>query len=157
MRPFVKTHPVFVDQLDHGGHVIAFVAVAHVVVAHVPAGGKTHLRILQMEVGLGEIIKAADVVVVHVGQHHVAHLGRIDAEQRQALAGADQPFALALDRHLRQKTGVNDDRTVGIAHQPDEIIHAHGLVMRVAADKMVSARTDTGGVTDGKHFIIFQG
>jgi hypothetical protein len=94
-----------------------------------------------MEIRTGKVIKAADMVVVHVGQDHVAYLGRIDSKQRQSGAWAYQKFTLSLDGHLRQKPGVNDDGPVAVARHPDKIIHAHCFVMRVAADKMVTPRT----------------
>ena len=52
-------------------------------VPHVPPDRVVDLRFLQMKPRLREFVEVADVVVMHVGQDHVLHRGRIDAQQSQ--------------------------------------------------------------------------
>ena len=65
---------------------------------HVPTGGEVHLAILEMEPGVRELIEAADVVVVQVGQHHGRRGRGIDADQRQAFGRGSQQAPVAVTR-----------------------------------------------------------
>ena len=48
-----------------------------------------------MEGRLRELVEVADVVVVQMGDDHVAHLARVDAEQLQAFHRRAEALALA--------------------------------------------------------------
>jgi hypothetical protein len=43
-----------------------------------------------MEAGIGKLVKVADMIVVHVGEDHIAHGAGLDPQQRQALDGTAQ-------------------------------------------------------------------
>ena len=57
---------------------------------HVAASGEDHLAVLDVEIGLGELVEVADVVVVEVGDDHVPDGGRVDADGLQTVRRAAQ-------------------------------------------------------------------
>jgi hypothetical protein len=63
-----------------------------------------------------------------------------DAEEGQALARGSQERALALPRHVLAEARVDDDGPLGVADQPDEVIHRHRPIVRIAADEVGAAR-----------------
>jgi hypothetical protein len=70
-------------------------------VAHVAAGRVVQFHLLQMELRIGEAVKIADMVVVHVCQHDVSDGIAVDADQRERLDRAAQKPPLA--RRLRPR------------------------------------------------------
>ncbi len=105
-------------------------------VAHVAAGGEVHLQVLQMELRRREVEERPDMVVVHVGDDDILHRRRIDAQQCQAGGRRAQEGALALLRHRLGEAGVDHEGPAGVAHQPDEVIHRHGRIVRIAPDEV---------------------
>ena len=104
--------------------------------AHVAAGRVMQFGLLQMELGIRETMKIADMVVVHMGQDHVLDRARVDAEQAERLHRATQERALAPFRYFGVKAGIDDDGPTPAPCHPDEIVHRHRPVMRIAADEM---------------------
>ena len=117
-------------------------------VAHVAAGRVVQLDLLQVELRRRKAVIGADVVVMHMGEDHVLDRVGIDADQRQRLGRAAQMAAPARRRDLCGKAGVDDHRAVRRDRHPDEIIHRHRAVMRVAADEMVGAPGVALGIAD---------
>ena len=116
--------------------------------AHVAAGRVVQFHLLQMELRIGEAVKIADMVVVHVGQHDVPDGIAVDADQGQRLDRAAQKPPLARRGDLGGKAGIDYDDVLRRDRDPHEIIHRHRAVMRVAADEMVGAPSIAFGVTD---------
>jgi hypothetical protein len=75
----VEAQAIFVERADGALYVVHVERAAEEGLAHAGAGAVGHLAGLQVERGLGEILHAAGVVPVHVGQHDVRHLRGIDA------------------------------------------------------------------------------
>ena len=120
-------------------HVLDLEGAGEVRVAHVAAGRVVQFDLLQMELRRREAVIGADMVVMHMGQDHVLDRRGVDADQRQRLRRAAQMPAPARRGDLGGKAGIDDDRAVRRDRHPDEIIHRHRAVMRVAADEMVGA------------------
>lgn len=115
---------------------------------HVAAGRVVQFDLLQMKLRIGEAVKIADMVVVHVGQHNVLDGVAVDADEGQRLDRAAQKPPLARRCDLGGKAGVDDHGMLRRDCGPHEIIHRHRAVMRVAADKMVGTPGVALGVTD---------
>jgi len=150
----VEHHALAVDQAHHADHLLDLEAVRQVVVAHVAAGGELHLGVLQVEARLRELVEGADVVVVQVRDDHVAHLGGVDVEQAQGFPGLAQQHPLALLGHVGVETGVDDDGALGVAHHPDEVVHGHRRVVRIAADEVVRTTRFARRVLD-REYLVF--
>ena len=54
------------------------------------ARGVGHLALLQMEAGIGKFVEVADMIVVHVGEDHIAHGAGLEPQQHQAVDGTAQ-------------------------------------------------------------------
>ena len=79
----------------------------------------------------------------------------IDAQQGQSVARRAQEGALALARHGLAEACVDDEGSLGIADQPDEVIHRHRSIVRIAADEVGAARAPAGRILDGIDFVGF--
>ena len=112
------------------------------------AGRVVQFHLLQMELSIGEAVKVADMVVVHVGQHDVPEGIAVDADQGQRLDRAAQKPSLARRGDLGGRSGVDDDGMMRRDRNPNEIVHRHRAVMRIAADKMVRTPGIALGVAD---------
>ena len=112
------------------------------------AGRVVEFHLLQMELSIGEAVKVADMVVVHVGEHDVLDGLAVDPDQRERFDRAAQKPPLARRGDLGGKAGVDDDGVMRRDRDPHEIIHRHGAVMRVAADEMVATPGIALGVAD---------
>jgi hypothetical protein len=123
-------------------------------ILHVAAGGIGQFALLQMKACLRETVEIADMVVVQVGEDDLLDRIHVDAEQAQRLDRIAQEGALALSRDLRLEAGVDDEGAAAAAGHPDEIIHWHRTVMRVAADEVIAAPRVTGGIADGKQLVV---
>ena len=123
-------------------------------VTHVAAGRVVQFHLLQMELRIGEAVKIADMVVVHVGKHDVLDGIAVDAEQGQRLDRAAQKPPLACRGDLGGKAGVDDDGMMRRDRDPHEIVHRHRTVMRVAADEMVGTPGIALGVADRVELVL---
>jgi hypothetical protein len=56
--------------------------------------------------------------------------------------------AAARRSDLGGKTGINDKAALGADRRPNEIIHRHRPVMRIAADEMIAAPRVALGIAD---------
>jgi hypothetical protein len=149
-------HPALEVEPHHADHVLDVEAVADARIAHVLAGGVGHLALLQVEARVRELVEVADMVVVHVGQDHVAHRPGIDAQQRQALDRAAQERALALLGHLGGEARIDDVGATRAHRQPDEIVHRHGAVVRIAADEVIAPLGLARGVAEREDLVLRQ-
>ena len=123
-------------------------------IAHVLAGGVGHLALLQVEARVRELVEVADVIVVHVGEDHVAHGAGIDAEQGQALGRAAQESALALLGHLGREAGIDHVGAGRADRQPGVVVHRHGPVVRIAADEVIAPPRLARGVAQCIDFVL---
>ena len=155
----VEDRAVGVDQPDHADHVFDIERVAQEAVAHAAACGESHLAVLQVEAGLGEIVEPAGVVEMQVAEDDLVDLGRVDAELGQALGGRAQQGAAAFPGGAGVEAGVDHEAAVGALGDPDEVIEGRaGLVQVVAADEIVGPRAAlVATVLDCEKFKWFQG
>src|ERR1700722_13643510 len=126
-------------------------------VAHVASGRVGQFPLLEMKPRLRKTVEIADMVVMQMGEDDVFNFIRVDAEGGQPLDRIAQEGALAPRRYLGVETGIDDEGAPAALRHPDEIIHRHWSVMRIAADEMIAAPRLTGGVTDRKQLVIGRG
>ena len=89
-----------------------------------------------------------------MGEDHVLDRIAVDADQRQRLNRAAQVPSPARYGDLRGKAGIDDDGMMRRDRDPNEIVHRHRAVMRIAADEMVGAPGVALGVTDRVEFVF---
>ncbi len=77
------------------------------------------------------------MIVVQMRQHEILHRAGLDAEERQRIDRAAQEISPTLRRNLGREAAIDCDDAAGATDQPDEIIHRHRRVMRIAADEML--------------------
>ena len=65
----VEANSLGVHSHHHLGHVTGGERMAVLALGHVATGGERHLAVLQMESGVGELVEAADMVVVQMREH----------------------------------------------------------------------------------------
>ena len=95
------------------------------------------------------------MVVVHVGDDHVLHSGRINVEHCQSLRWATQKVSSALLGHLFGKTGIHHPNLFLVANHPDEIVQRHGHIMAVTTQEIIGRLAHVVGVFDGINFVIW--
>jgi len=88
------------------------------------------------------------MVVMHVGQDHVGDSVAVEAHQAQRLGRAAQVPPAARRRDLGGKPGIDHKAAFSADGRPDEVVHRHRPVMRVAADEMVGAPGVALGIAD---------
>src|SRR5215470_3590545 len=103
-----------------------------------------------MKTRLGKAVEIADMVVMQMREDHILDRVRVNAEETERLHRTAQEGALAPLRDFGVEAGVDDKRSPAAARDPDEVIHRHRPIMRIATDEMRGAARVTGGVADGK-------
>ena len=88
------------------------------------------------------------MVVMHVGQDHVGDAIAVEPDQRQQLRRAAQVAPPARCGDLGGKAGVDHKAASRPDRRPDEIIHRHRPVMRIAADEMIRTPGVALGIAD---------
>ena len=75
---------------------------------------------------------------------------RIDAEAREPLDRVEVETAAALGGGAGREAGVDQDRAVGVADDPQAVVDRHGAVVHVAEHEVaVDAALGRAGVTKG--------
>ena len=107
-------------------HMVGRIGEPLVIIEHPGARGELCFRCLDVELRTWEITECARVVVVQMGDHYVLDFGCVHADHRKRLArlAYDGPVALAPFRAI--ETGVNDDRSVFVAYNPQIVVQWHG-------------------------------
>jgi hypothetical protein len=135
-------------QLHDADDILDFKRAGEVRIAHVAAGRVVQFDLLQVELRRRKAVKRADVVIMHVGQDHVGHGIAIDADQCQRLGRAAQMPPPPRRRDFGSKSGVDDEAVLRSNRHPDEIVHRHRAIVRIAADEVVGAPRITLGIAD---------
>ena len=134
----VEGDPPLEDLVDHTGDVIGLERVAHCWRAHVRSGGEAHLALLQMIACRRELLEAADMVVVQMGDDHVGRARRFDPDHRQRFVSRAQKRPPPTSGILWPEPGVDDETSVFADRRPDEIVDRHGgVVVAVRGDEIV--------------------
>ena len=131
-RTVVKSHPVGKHALDHPNHIRQFDTMAELMVAHVASSGIGHFFVLNMELGIWEIVQCANMVIVHVADDDVFDRMGVDSQQCEGLARGSQIGAFALGTNLCSESHIDHQGSVCIADHPDEIIHGHRALVRIS-------------------------
>src|SRR5713101_8852503 len=140
----------------HADDILLFEAMAEIRVAHMAPGGEGDFAFLEVEARVRQLVKVADVIVVQMRQNDIGDRIRVNIELSQALDRTAQEPAFPARRGFRREPGVNEKDTTRPDDDPGKIIHWHGPVVRVAADKMVRAPRIAGRIPDGKNFVFRQ-
>src|SRR3981189_3557556 len=123
-------------------------------ILHVAAGGIGQFALLQMKPRSREAVEIAGMVVMQVREDDILDRIGIDAERTQRLDRRAEEVALAFLRYPGIEAGVDGEGAAAAPRHPDEIIHRHRTVMRVAADEMIAAPRLAGSIADGKELVV---
>src|SRR3954471_3002621 len=123
-------------------------------VPHVAADRVVQLRLLQMELRVREAMEIADVIVVQVRQNDVLDLVAVDADELQRVDRVAQECALAPLSGFLCEAAVDDERALRPLRDPEEIVHRHRRVVRIAADEMIGAFRFAHRIADREEFIF---
>src|SRR3954469_19628876 len=107
-----------------------------------------------MKARVRETVEIAGMVVMQMGEDDVLDRVDVDAERAQRLDRRAQESALALRGDLRIEAGVDDEAASATPRHPDEIVHRHRTVMRVAADEMIATARLARRIADGKQLVF---
>ncbi len=103
-----------------------------------------------------QFMEVANMIVVQVGQNNIGDRIRVNIEMPQAFDRTAQERAFPASSRFRSEAGVNQKNTVRPDNDPGKVIHGHGSVMRVAADKMVRSPRVAGGIPDCENLVFRQ-
>ena len=119
-------------------------------------GGELHLQFLEVVAGARELVEAADMVVVHMGDDDVLDRRRVDADHRQPLGGGAQQGAPAARCVLLGEAGIDDVAALGADHRPDVVVDRHRrVVVGVEGDEIAAAPAfRQRRVLDRKHLVL---
>ena len=122
---------------DHPGDIIWLECMSNRSVTHVAARRVGHFIILQMVAGVREQVFVTAMVVMHMRNDDIAHIGRVDIDCRETFGYRASNRAATLSCDCFAEAGIDNDRALVIAYDPDEVVQWHiGLVMRIAVDKV---------------------
>ena len=123
--------------LHHARDIVRFERVADHVMAHVAPGRILHLRVLKMEARVVEQLCIAAVVVMHMRDDDVAHIGMCDAERLEPALDRVHDRAAGLRGHLDAEPGIDDEDSVLADHRPPEIVERHiRRLVQIRADEV---------------------
>ncbi|MPM83218.1 hypothetical protein SDC9_130281 [bioreactor metagenome] len=114
-----------IQPFEHHRDVVECEEMVLFAVAHALARGVGDLALLQPHPGVGELVHIARMVVMQVGDGHVADgLGR-NAQRTQRIDRLLQEGALACKGRDPAEAGVHQQQRTRAAHQPDEEVERH--------------------------------
>ena len=154
-----------VDMAHHRGDVLDRKRMPQHAVAHAAPGRVAHLAVLQMKPRVREAIEIAGVVIVQVGDDHVANRAGGHAEIRQRVDRIERELARARLCLLGIEAGVDQDVAAGASDQPDEIIQVlRRSLVRIGDQKIqmggarrhrrIAQRVDFVGISHRCHFFL---
>ena len=151
----MKGHPLAVDVAHHQRHMIRRKRMPQGAVAHAAPGGIAHLAVLQMKPRIGEAVEIAGVIVMQMGDDHVADIVGLDAERRQRVDRIERELAAARLRLRRVEAGIDQDVAPLPADQPDEVIEIGGAGLVRIGQQVVHVRRARrhGRIADGVDFV----
>ena len=124
--------------------------------AHAGAGGIGHFRGLQVQVGVLELVQAAGMVVMQVGDDRGIDAVRRDADRRQRRRRLHVERGGAVVRLFRLKPRVDEDRPVVVADHPDEIVDRRLLeTVIVEHEEIAAGPVRAAGVSQGIDLVMF--
>jgi len=123
--------------------------------AHATTRAIFHLAILHVIPRVRKDIVIAGVIVMHVGQDDVFNLRKIDARGLEAVGGRPCQLTRAPRRHVGVETGIDHDGPAASLQHPDEEIHRHRPVMRIATEKILGPMPlGVVGVANRQYFVF---
>src|ERR1700722_1760034 len=153
----VEHHAAGIVQPHHPADVLDLERMRQPRILHVAPGGIEQFAFLQMKPRLRKAVEISDMVVMQMGQNDVFNRIGIDTEGCERLHRVAQECALAPCRYFGVEAGIDHKGSAAAFCHPDEIIHRHRPIMRIATDKVVAAPRLTGGITERKQLVIWLG
>ncbi len=126
-----------IDVADHLKDVFEIERRTQHAMTHRAAGGERHLAILKMKARQREAVEIAGVIVMEMGDNDVGDAFGIDADEAQGIDGVAKPFAAAAISCFLGEAGVEDERAVRAARDPDEVVEVGGEFVRVGGDEIL--------------------
>ena len=124
--------------------------------AHARAGSKRHFGGLQVELRLGKRLQPAGVIVMQMGDDHRGHIRCINPEIGEHPGRVREDRTVAALTFARIIAGIDHNRTVFIADDPDEIVHRVRAGVVVVKNKRLRACSGVAlGVFQGEYFVNF--
>src|SRR5438034_7242603 len=139
----------------YSDYILYFKGVAEVGVPHIAPGGECQFAFLEVKARVRQLVKIADVIVVQVRQNDISDRVRLDIELRQTVDRTAQERAFPASRGFGGESGIDQEHALRPDDHPGKVVHRHGTVVRVAADKMVSAPRLAGRIFDGENFVVW--
>ena len=106
------------------------------VVAHRATGGISDFGVLNMHPCIGKPVETSGVVVVQMGQDHIANRVRGQADLREGLRRFDVDRTATFSPGAVPITGVDQHCPFAAARDPDEEIQRHRPVVHVAPQEV---------------------
>src|ERR1700712_1108018 len=119
-------------------------------ISHEAPRGIGKLTFLEMESSLWKPVEITRMVVVQVAQDDILNLVRIDIERGERLHWATQECPLSPLRHFRVDPGIDNKGAASPLCQPQEIVHRHRAVVRIAADEVLAPLRIACSIADRK-------
>src|SRR4030095_10117983 len=107
-----------------------------------------------METRIRKPVEIAHMIVMQMGEDDILDRGCIDADRAERLHRTAQERPLPPVSYFRVESGIDDKGATSSPGQPDEIIHRHRAVVRIAADEMLAPPRLAGGIADGKELVF---
>src|SRR5437667_4990405 len=150
----VQFEPALEVEPHYSDYILYFKGVAEVWVPYIAPGGEGEFAFLEVETRVRQLVKIADVIVVQVRQNDISDRVRLDIELPQTVDRTAQERAFPASRGFGGEAGVDQEHALRPDDHPGKVVHRHGTVVRVAADKMVSAPRVAGRILDGENFVV---
>jgi hypothetical protein len=112
------------------------------------------LNFLQMKLRRWEAVKRPDMVVMHVSEDHIGDAVVVEPDERQRLRRTAQVPPSACGGNLGGEAGIDHEAPLGPDRRPDEIVHRHRPVMRIAADEVIGTPGIALGIADRVEFVF---
>ena len=106
-----------------------------------------------MEARLREQTQIAGMVIMHMGDDHVFDSGGINVQQCQTFSRRAQKAAAPAFAFLSAIAHIDDDSTLVVADDPDEIIHGDRRIMGVAVHEHGTTHAHAVTVFDSVDFV----
>jgi len=139
---------------DNVDHIFDFVAVRQERVANVAPDRHVNLGLLHVDGRIRDQLEISRVVIVHVRDDHVADRIGLDADQAQGLDRATKQLTVATAGGFLGEPQIDDEVLVRPLRYPDEVVHVHRPVVRIADHEMIAAAGGPVRVSDGKEFVV---
>jgi hypothetical protein len=147
-RSVVEPHPPGEVEPHYADDILDFKRARKERVPHIAPGRVVQLDFLQMKLRRWEAVKRPDMVVMHVSEDHIGDAIVVEPDERQRLRRTAQVPPSARRGDLGGEAGIDHETPLPPDRRPDETVHRHRPVMRIAADEVIGASGVVLGIAD---------